>query len=70
MWPAAAVLQYEGVDNQPKSKLNRDIGTRDETAAMDLQPIDIEAYEMLDQNHVGFDAIPSAVVDRLKEFNR
>jgi len=67
---AAADNMYDNVGDAPKSKLKRDIGDGDEFAPMDLQPIDIEAYEMLDQNHISLDEIPPGVLARLKEFNR
>ena len=67
VWPGT---QYDNVGDAPKSKLKRDIGDGDEFAPMDLQPIDIEAYEMLDQNHISLDEIPPGVLARLKEFNR
>lgn len=60
----------EDLHRPPPSKLNRGIGTQDESAPMSLFQLDFEGYELLDTNHVGLDSLPAEVLRRLKEFNR
>ena len=57
------------MDEPPPSKLKRDVTNGfDETMAM--EPLDFEAFELLDTNHVGLETLPKLILQRLKEFNR